>query len=431
MRIAKISVKGLFGYLDHEIPLNQESRITIIHGPNGVGKTVLMSMVDSIFHCNYDFLKRTPFNKVNIQFENEYSIEIDKKCNKEEFESEVILNVIYINSSGEKVNSFGIQIPKKDIFHRLMKKYHPELVPVFFSPSSVHQEITVWIAKDDIYMGESRILKPITKQEILRREPQIHTEAYGELPDWYTTIQQEVSPKNILISRLKSATWDHQFYASWKWNRNTLNEEDAIYMIPSHPDAVTEIPRKLTLNSSLMEMIDLRDRFIREKEELQSVLDDGVVRDREVTTELLEERIEFYENQLAEYNTDIEYQAVELLCELMNQRILFKYLQLDGEAGIKAYFDGVREVPLATLSSGEQQLLVLYYQLLFETEPNTLVMIDEPEISMNIVWQRNFLKDLQRIVELRGFDVLIATHSPQIIHDKWDWVVALGAKADD
>ena len=30
---------------DHEIPLNQESRITIIHGPNGVGKTVLMRMV--------------------------------------------------------------------------------------------------------------------------------------------------------------------------------------------------------------------------------------------------------------------------------------------------------------------------------------------------------------------------------------------------
>ena len=58
-------------------------------------------------------------------------------------------------------------------------------------------------------------------------------------------------------------------------------------------------------------------------------------------------------------------------------------------------------------------------------------MIDEPELSMNVVWQRNFLKDLQRIIELRNFDVLIATHSPQIIHDKWDWMVALGEKMDD
>ena len=30
MRITKISVKGLFGMFDHEIPLNQESRITIM-----------------------------------------------------------------------------------------------------------------------------------------------------------------------------------------------------------------------------------------------------------------------------------------------------------------------------------------------------------------------------------------------------------------
>ena len=58
-------------------------------------------------------------------------------------------------------------------------------------------------------------------------------------------------------------------------------------------------------------------------------------------------------------------------------------------------------------------------------------MIDEPELSMNVVWQRNFLKDLQRIIELRKFDVLIATHSPMIIHDKWDWVVHLGEKVDD
>ena len=75
--------------------------------------------------------------------------------------------------------------------------------------------------------------------------------------------------------------------------------------------------------------------------------------------------------------------------------------------------------------------MVMYYKLLFETDPDTLVIIDEPELSMNVVWQRNFLKDLQRIVDLRQFDVLIATHSPQIIHDKWDWMVPLGSKVDD
>ena len=64
MRISKVSVKGLFGKFDHEIPLNQESRITIIHGPNGVGKTVtLLELVQGLFNYDYELLGETPFDE--------------------------------------------------------------------------------------------------------------------------------------------------------------------------------------------------------------------------------------------------------------------------------------------------------------------------------------------------------------------------------
>ena len=49
MRIANVSVNNLFGMFDHEIPLNLESRITIIIGPNGIGKTILLTMLHSLF----------------------------------------------------------------------------------------------------------------------------------------------------------------------------------------------------------------------------------------------------------------------------------------------------------------------------------------------------------------------------------------------
>lgn len=42
LRIESISVEGLFGLYDHTIPLNLEDRVTIIHGPNGVGKTKIL-----------------------------------------------------------------------------------------------------------------------------------------------------------------------------------------------------------------------------------------------------------------------------------------------------------------------------------------------------------------------------------------------------
>ena len=42
-----------------------------------------------------------------------------------------------------------------------------------------------------------------------------------------------------------------------------------------------------------------------------------------------------------------------------------------------------------------------------------------------MVWQQLFLNDLEEITKLVGFDVLIATHSPQIINDRWDLTVEL------
>lgn len=77
------------------------------------------------------------------------------------------------------------------------------------------------------------------------------------------------------------------------------------------------------------------------------------------------------------------------------------------------------------LSSGEQHELVLLYELLFKVGRDSLILLDEPELSLHVVWQQQFLDELQQIAELSGFNVIIATHSPQIIHDRWDLTVEL------
>jgi predicted ATP-binding protein involved in virulence len=40
-------------------------------------------------------------------------------------------------------------------------------------------------------------------------------------------------------------------------------------------------------------------------------------------------------------------------------------------------------------------------------------------------WQAQFLRDLQEITKLTDLDVLMATHSPDIIQDRWDLTVEL------
>lgn len=116
---------------------------------------------------------------------------------------------------------------------------------------------------------------------------------------------------------------------------------------------------------------------------------------------------------------------VRTLLDGVNSKFKHKRLRLDREKGLVAEGDA-GPLALDSLSSGEQHEIVLHYNLLFMVQPNTVVLIDEPEISLHVAWQKAFLRDLLAMAELSGFDALIATHSPYIAGERTDLMVALG-----
>ena len=122
-----------------------------------------------------------------------------------------------------------------------------------------------------------------------------------------------------------------------------------------------------------------------------------------------------------EENTD----KIELLVKIINSRFVQKRLEINRQGGFVFTTSQGRTLRPDQLSSGEKHVIVLFYELLFKVRPDSLILIDEPELSLHIVWQQQFIRDLQAIIGLAGFDALIATHSPQIIHDRWDLAVEL------
>ena len=115
-----------------------------------------------------------------------------------------------------------------------------------------------------------------------------------------------------------------------------------------------------------------------------------------------------------------------LLLENVNRKYRHKRIQLDREKGFVATSDSGQPLLLNSLSSGEQQELLLHYDLLFRVPSNTIVLIDEPELSLHVAWQKKFLPDLLKIVQLSNFDALVATHSPFVVGDRTDLMVGLG-----
>ncbi|MGN4953050.1 AAA family ATPase [Aeromonas caviae] len=66
------------------------------------------------------------------------------------------------------------------------------------------------------------------------------------------------------------------------------------------------------------------------------------------------------------------------------------------------------------LSSGEQQLLLLFCYVLTARDNPSVFMIDEPEISLNVKWQRQLIQSLLDITEKSKIQFIFASHSIEL-----------------
>jgi hypothetical protein len=71
-----------------------------------------------------------------------------------------------------------------------------------------------------------------------------------------------------------------------------------------------------------------------------------------------------------------------------------------------------RKIELSDLSSGEKQIVSLFSHLYLSGKNRYFVLIDEPELSLSVPWQRRFLTDIRRGGFCAG--LVAVTHSPFI-----------------
>lgn len=70
------------------------------------------------------------------------------------------------------------------------------------------------------------------------------------------------------------------------------------------------------------------------------------------------------------------------------------------------------------LSSGEQNMLSTGARLIGFSEPGSLIIIDEPEVSLNVIWQQRYIELIQDALKFaQGSHVIIASHSPYLVSD--------------
>ena len=67
------------------------------------------------------------------------------------------------------------------------------------------------------------------------------------------------------------------------------------------------------------------------------------------------------------------------------------------------------------MSSGEKQIFIIFASLIFGLKNNKsgIYIIDEPEASLHLKWQREFVSSILEINP--NIQLIFATHSPEIV----------------
>ncbi len=73
------------------------------------------------------------------------------------------------------------------------------------------------------------------------------------------------------------------------------------------------------------------------------------------------------------------------------------------------------EFPIYSLSGGEQQLISKLFTLYIGRYKNQVILIDEPEESLHPSWQYRIAPLYKKIADENNCQIILATHSPQII----------------
>jgi predicted ATP-binding protein involved in virulence len=448
MRMKEISVKGLFGIFDHTVPMSVDDRITIIHGPNGFGKTAILRLVDGLFNSRYSELRTIPFRVFETFLEDGSVLRVNKVLgHKQEAGTNGGSRISISYSKGSEKESFSLPGQSKSISDLdfpvgAIDEIIPELERI--SPRTWRNLSTSEVLTLDDVLERYEDMLPIAPSKG-RRDPPWFKQLRNSIDVRFIQTQRlfslgflrDRSRKYGQVAPMKAVVSEYSAELAGAI-KSTLGEYATLSQSLDRTFPARLVKEEISSDITLK---DLRGK-LGELEEKRSQLTEAGLLDQEKDDEfqvpqIVEERTK---GVLSVYVKDVQQKLstldeiaakIDLFKTIINERFRYKQMTVSKDMGIT--FTTLSGEPLSptSLSSGEQQELVLFYEFLFKVKPDSLILIDEPEISLHVAWQEQFLRDVQKITKLASFDVLIATHSPQIIYDRWDLTVELRGPAEN
>ena len=411
MNFERFKVTGLFGRFDHELNFRSDERIMIMIGPNGFGKTMTLRMIDNLFNQPLARLDRMPFRKMEVAFDDGSVIVAEKVLTGREPQEE--------DTEGLEL-TFRLHRGEREEFEQVFTVYGDELAVDF---DDTRPKIPEWLQniRQSIavkFIDTERLTDSLRHRHRLVRSPRagVRRRVRRSLPQRTVRLYsrelaervQETLTEYGSLSQSLDRTFPSRFLAE---------PEGSDYSVDHFVNDLKEIEKN---RSDLVEA-----GLIAQEEQPMEIpeafgLDEPSLRVLAIYAQDAKQKLSVFDDL---------HKRVRAFRRIANSRFLYKRVMV-GTDGLSVVDSDGLELDLEMLSSGEQHELIILYELLFRIPDHSLILIDEPELSLHVEWQVQFLKDIEEMATLSNFRVILATHSPEIIGDRWDLTAELKGSDD-
>jgi predicted ATP-binding protein involved in virulence len=438
MLLKKFRALKVYGYLEFDITFNKD--INFLVGGNGTGKTTALKLLNALLVPNFKELLVIPFELIELSVEhNKKLVEIKARSNGKsislsiegvedslELQSYSQDEFDFYSSKKEGIDDVIDETNRKYAEHSIVKKIASLPSPIFLGLERRREngdmDSRSYFMERELMFKHASTSRAVSAKRLIRGSLGVSLmETEFLVQDAYRRLKQlEERQSNklrdsILFSTFQYTEFDFSFTPNeenfWQEKSRLLERRKEIQ------DALSKIG---TRDDRLNIEVDIFfDRLTSLFESMQSQPDGGGITIEWLTNKAQIDRISKVVEVIDEHKSKIDglFKPINDFLFTVNDFYVDsnKRLSIDTVGRLSVERPNGSKCSIEGLSSGERQLLVIFAHGYFNRyrEKNTVFIIDEPELSLHLVWQEKFAETILTISPASQF--LLATHSPEII----------------
>lgn len=422
--LRSIKVRGLFGFRRYDIDVDPEYP-TVLTGMNGTGKSTLLRLVNAVSSGNVAALAQAPVEELELVFDSLPAFRLSRASSSPEVELQWGEHRATLRGPHYDLPAWAMEVVAE------AEAEDPETTLL---DSLLHAAQRGGVPYEE-YQEVREYLSGLPESDQMQPAPDWLTEIRTSFPVLFVTDQRLVveTTARTSPSRRRSAGKPSRLAVEAASSRiaEQMGRVDSTYARRSQMQD-RRFPRDVIRAMARREEIALEDL-----EALQSTVEDRRASLRAVglleielpdqpdiaPESLQQEHVRpvidtFLRSTLAKLEVLDELATrLRVFKKFMDERFAAsgKQVVLHRKHGVRFAMPDGSFIRPGLLSSGEQQMMVLAYEILFRAQPGTLVIVDEPEISLHVLWQDTLIDDLTEMASAGSLQFLMATHSPVLL----------------